>query len=63
VLVAFDDLFLRHLLKALLGRDALHIPDGLTRRLVDHAELDRVLRRHGGVHFHRDQDETQAKVA
>jgi hypothetical protein len=63
MLVASDDLVLRDFRKAFLGWNSLHVANGLTRWLVDHAKRNRILCRNGGVKLYGDQDEAQAKVA
>jgi hypothetical protein len=63
VLVAFDDLLLRHLGKLIAIAHTFHIADGLTAQLVDHAEGNRVLIRESGRELHRDEDEGQAEIA
>ena len=56
VLIALDDLFVRHLGEAVAIAHALHILNRRTRRLVDLPEANCLLGRNGWDEPNRDQD-------
>src|SRR5688572_12723199 len=63
MLIAFDDLLVRHLGESVSIPNAFDIPNGLARGLMDLPEADRLLCRNSGDEPNRDQDEGQSQIA
>jgi hypothetical protein len=61
--ISFDDLLLRHLGKFVAIAHTLDVANGLTARLMDHAEGNRFLVRDSGAELDGNEDEGQAEIA